>query len=227
VVAAPSAASPPEPKWEFPSDQPLEAVPWDADQLKQRPRAQGAEVLLQPSFGAEDGSLPVPVEEVRVDDRPPDLWPDRPRDRSSDKSGPHPSSMRGPTTAGVWKPPPRRIEWRRHLGWIIAVVAIAALWHPALGLYRRWFATEVPVAGEGADAGATIPVVLEVKPPEAEIFLDGRKVRKLPLAVPRDGRSRRLRFTAPGFKPEEVGFLATEPQRFTIDLQHAGGGKKK
>jgi serine/threonine-protein kinase len=227
VVASPAAARVPEPKWEFPSDKPLEAVPWDADEVKARAGARGAEVLLRPSFGADDAALPVPVEEVKVDERAPDLWPDRPHQEPKTGLAKLPSSMRGPTTAGVWKPPPRRIEWRRHLGWIITVVVIAALFHPALRLYNRWFGTEPPAAGGDADAGATIPVVLEVKPPEAEIFLDGRKVRKLPLAVPRDGRSRRLRFVAPGFMPHEVGFVASEPQRFTIDLQHPPVPKRK
>ncbi|MBI5478297.1 MAG: serine/threonine protein kinase, partial [Deltaproteobacteria bacterium] len=227
VVATPAAAPRRAPEWEFPSDRPLEAVPWDADEVKARPGAPGAEVPLRPSFGADDASLPVPVEEVKVDDRPPELWPERPRERPRADAARPPSSMRGPTTAGVWKPPPRRIEWRRHLGWIITVVVIAALWHPAMRLYRGWFAPDAPVAPGAADAGATIPVVLEVKPAEAEVFLDGHRVRKFPLAVPRDGRSRRLRFVATGFMPQEVGFVATEPQRFTIDLHHVPGPKKK
>ena len=70
-------------------------------------------------------------------------------------------------------------------------------------------------------------MVLEVKPTEAEVFLDQQQVNRFPLAVPRDGRTRRLRFTAKGFVPQEVSFVATEPQRFTIDLEHVPGPKKK
>jgi hypothetical protein len=54
------------------------------------------------------------------------------------------------------------------------------------------------------------------------MLLDGAPVRQTPLAVPRDGRTRRLRFTAPGYDPEEVVFVADEPQRFTIELRPIG-----
>ena len=218
--------STPEPQWEFPSDKPLEAVPWDADAVRGLPSGR-AQVLLQPNFGADDEALPTPVEEVKVDERPPELWPDRPPRRVTAEVTPLPASMRGPTTAGVWKPPPRRIEWKRHLGWIITVVVIAAAWHPAMRLYQRYFADETPAAAGEADGGATIPVVLEVKPTEAEVWLDQQKVSRFPLAVPRDGRTRRLRFTAKGFVPQEVSFVAMEPQRFTIDLEHPPVHKKK
>jgi serine/threonine protein kinase len=227
TLGARPAATAPEPQWEFPADKPLEAVPWDADAVT-TPSSGRVEVLLQPNFGADDEALPTPVEEVKVDERAPDLWTDRPQPRrvtAAAKSSP--SSVRGPTTAGVWKPPPRRIEWKRHLGWIITVVVIAALFHPAMRLYQRWFADEAPAAAGGVDAGATIPVVLDVKPVEAEVFLDQQKVRRFPLAVPRDGRTRRLRVIAPGFVPQEVSFVATEPQRFSIDLEHAPGPKKR
>ena len=68
--------------------------------------------------------------------------------------------------------------------------------------------------------------MLDLRPAAAITFLDGAPVSQTPLAIPRDGRTHRLRFTAPGYQPEEVTFVASEPQRFTIELKPAATPRK-
>jgi serine/threonine-protein kinase len=238
--------------WEFPAADALEVQPLDAPPQSGRvvppllpdlgpprsgPARAPAGAPLLPDLGDAPVPAPLPVEpsaevpaapvieeaapELQVDDRPSGPW----KSGSTKQVG-----MRGPAAAGVWEPPvSSRVHWRRHLGWVIAVIVVAALVRPAVGLYAWLF--DGPAGAAVTDGGApvpTIPVVLEVTPADADVRLDGVQVRtRNPLVVPRDGRTHTLRFSAPGREPREVVFEASEPQRVTLELVREGQGRRR
>jgi serine/threonine-protein kinase len=195
--------------------------PEPAPPPRSRPPAAGR--AAPPADPVDDTGPPIEaVPELQVDDRPSGGWKSRPTVKQP--------GVRGPTTAGVWKPPAAGVNWRRHLGWIIAVVVLAALVRPGISLYEYLFGASTPetVVDDGGAPVPTIPVVLEVTPADAEVRLDGVELRrKTPLVVPRDGRTRTLTFRRRGHEPRAITFVATEPQRFTVDLTAPPRGRAR
>jgi hypothetical protein len=80
---------------------------------------------------------------------------------------------------------------------------------------------KAPSASPAVPASTTITLRLAVEPPGAAILLDGTRVGRTELVVPRDAAPHRLQITAPGYLGYDETISYDESQRLFVQLKHA------
>lgn len=113
---------------------------------------------------------------------------------------------------------PRSIQW----GWWITVVVLLGA---AVGASLHWDALTGMASGmaDSPESGAGEPVLIlvDTKPKEAIVFVDGVQNDDRPLQLPRSEAPVKLRVVADGYAPRVLQLVPTATRRVTIELERS------
>jgi serine/threonine-protein kinase len=136
-----------------------------------------------------------------------------------------PSSLTASTAAASALPQPQRSSKGGVLG-VVAVLGVAAIGAGA------WYMSRQPVAPLPAPAAQVVPtgvvpashveITINVSPPEAKLFLDGKALPQNPYVgkFARDDGTHIIRAEAPGYATKNRDITFEKDRSFDITLEH-------
>lgn len=125
-----------------------------------------------------------------------------------------------------WRPgqaapvaPPARKHRSINWGWWITIVLLLGA---GVGAYLNWDAltgvAEDVAAGRKQSGGEPVLILVDTKPKNAIVFVDGVQNDDRPLQLPRSEEPVKLRVVADGYAPRVMQIVPTRTRRVTIEL---------